>query len=324
MRTIILCFCLSLFVVSADELHPTITYPKGHHLEGQVIDTALVGAPVKLSKEQSKKYFSDFDPLREIVLSNVGSGIEYEWFIVRIPLNNMKKPDISEVGFLHEEFSKGMLHGSVLFKTNRQFEFIPQNQKSKLLKPFKSPYIVASFEGLRKRGMSFGIKNVLAGNLIASWNFYTFKGTIALAVEAKGLEENEGKKIKDIEFKNLAKTLYYQKSTLHRIHAERMFDTYLNKALNDSYKIQYNPLTLTCNNAIEDVLQDSLMIKDQSSWLSIVKDLYHKRYVNNFHLHLVKERLAYKERVLLNKFPDFHEFFYSAIQDHQQGTKYGR
>ena len=317
-------FCLVLNLSAANNLHPTIKYPKGHALQGTAIDTALVGAPVKLTTQQAQKYFPHFKAQEEVAYSNIGSGIEYEWFIIKLPLNKNSAGNFTQMGILHNEFSQGLFHGSILFKSERKIEFVPQNPNSKLLKPFKSPYLVASFEGLRKRGMSFGIQNIVAGNLIASWNFYTFKGTLAMAIKEPVLGEMKKLNREEINIAELAKTIYYQESTLDAHSSQNSFRIFLNQALHESYTKYYNPVTLTCNNAIENVLDLSQARLKQKSMYSHLNGLFRRRYVNNFHLHLLDKGYVKTKRVLLSSLKEFHHVFHQAIQEYQEGTKYGR
>ena len=152
----------------AQQLHPDIFYPKGHRLEGTKIDTALVGAPVELTAKQARSYFPDFNPRKERAFSNVGSGLENEFFIVKVETDLRRNYKVDRAHILHGEFTPGFSHGSFLFTSSRGFEFVPQNQDSKKLKPFTSKYLVGSFEGLRKRGMGFNAQNALLGDFFSN------------------------------------------------------------------------------------------------------------------------------------------------------------
>src|SRR5690606_10826729 len=66
-------------------LHPPRVYPPGTPFAGQHIDTLLSAPPVEPDAALARKFFPDFDPARERVFSNVSSGIEGEFYVVKVP-----------------------------------------------------------------------------------------------------------------------------------------------------------------------------------------------------------------------------------------------
>jgi hypothetical protein len=329
-------------------LHPPRYYPSEGPFAGEQVDTRLSAPPVELSTAQALSYFSDFYAGCDRSFSNVASGQEQSFFVVKVPCDPATgELAISEVHLVHENFDRnlGLMHGYLVFVATPgfHFEFAPQTP-GKPLRGYVSRALAAGLEGLRIPGMRFGFTEALNDSLLASWNFYTLESVAAMTAGSDLIERlktnpSEREFLAEI-ISDFRSPAFWQSTRLHQAQSKEAMLKFIDFALRRSLLERYALLGKTCNHAIEEILLQTshpAWKYRNPGWLNFLLQTPEQNIFNQAQMTLgwFHPAFFYRRVYLLGYSAQsrplaavqvelFRHAFIRVIDDHIFGVRYGR